>query len=182
MSDDKRSVFDFNPRSPRGERQKGVSHSYFYTYFNPRSPRGERPRGGGCLSSKNQFQSTLPARGATESLNDEYDAAKISIHAPREGSDNGWAMRIAMQRHFNPRSPRGERRISTIPSASDSINFNPRSPRGERLICRINSSQKGYISIHAPREGSDRFGVFALHLPFISIHAPREGSDWHGRQ
>ena len=40
------------------------------------------------------------------------------------------------------------------------------------LFCRL-----PYISIHAPREGSD-FGVFiALYHHLISIHAPREGSD-----
>ena len=33
------------------------------------------------------------------------------------------------------------------------------------------------ISIHAPREGSDRIDAPALQLLLISIHAPREGSD-----
>ena len=36
----------------------------------------------------------------------------------------------------------------------------------------------GIISIHAPREGSDRYFPFGKLLPWeISIHAPREGSD-----
>ena len=37
----------------------------------------------------------------------------ISIHAPREGSD--WAFKIWNhgQQYFNPRSPRGERRMRT---------------------------------------------------------------------
>ena len=34
-----------------------------------------------------QFQSTLPARGATELLLPLLQACVISIHAPREGSD-----------------------------------------------------------------------------------------------
>ena len=35
-----------------------------------------------------------------------------------------------------------------------------------------------FISIHAPREGSDRFaGEGEGGVGFISIHAPREGSD-----
>ena len=33
------------------------------------------------------------------------------------------------------------------------------------------------ISIHAPREGSDRRAGSAVPVPEISIHAPREGSD-----
>ena len=33
----------------------------------------------------------------------------ISIHAPREGSDNGEGLYIHSPKDFNPRSPRGER-------------------------------------------------------------------------
>ena len=33
------------------------------------------------------FQSTLPVRGATESVSDNTITTIISIHAPREGSD-----------------------------------------------------------------------------------------------
>ena len=39
-----------------------------------------------------------------------------------------------------------------------------------------------FISIHAPREGSDRLPPDSGVHPRISIHAPREGSDldaWH---
>ena len=79
-------------------------------------------------------------------------------------------------------------------------NFNPRSPRGERLHQAGILGDGPYISIHAPREGSDvMFDViwitkviFQSTLPArgatvvvtwltvksgISIHAPREGSD-----
>ena len=35
----------------------------------------------------------------------------------------------------------------------------------------------GVISIHAPREGSDKILAEVLLLRNISIHAPREGSD-----
>ena len=59
-------VYDFNPRSPRGER-----HSWPFVrwsshlYFNPRSPRGER-----------QFVRIF-----------QFKQFVISIHAPRGGSD-----------------------------------------------------------------------------------------------
>ena len=57
------------------------------------------------------FQSTLPARGATVAL--------------LRGAHGG--------KHFNPRSPHGERlhrqTITTPP-----IHFNPRSPHGERRV------------------------------------------------
>ena len=57
---------------------------------------------------------------------------KISIHAPREGSD----------------------RYIFVPCRS-TLYFNPRSPRGERPVRRRNSPIVLVISIHAPREGSD---------------------------
>ena len=43
--------------------------------------------GGYYLSIHNAFLSTLPVRGATETLAYSVDLYAISIHAPREGSD-----------------------------------------------------------------------------------------------
>ena len=101
-------------------------------HFNPRSPRGERPNQDGFNYLDKLFQSTLPARGATHRLAIRSDARRISIHAPREGSDrNRQALRC------------------------DPSNFNPRSPRGERRFSRPSKGAIVNISIHAPREGSD---------------------------
>ena len=125
----------------------------------------------------------------------------ISIHAPREGSDNRRRMQGQGACHFNPRSPRGERRdrLNTLQSVTRA-NFNPRSPRGERLTVPNCYPVALRISIHAPREGSDsntckevindlKFqstlpargatikGLRTLYIIHISIHAPREGSD-----
>ena len=104
----------FYPRSPRGERPSMVSSSMPISfYFYPRSPRGERrlqrlPRFVIML----EFLSTLPARGATCRLFWSFHILRyyfyprsprgerlfarphphplgdISIHAPREGSDD----------------------------------------------------------------------------------------------
>ena len=60
------------------------------------------------------------------------------------------------QSDFNPHSPRGERRYWQLGQNAGGNHFNPHSPRGER---RSGSGQpKGIlaISIHTPREGSDR--------------------------
>ena len=55
----------------------------------------------------------------------------ISIHAPLAGSDRVKVIFPFVKRHFNPRSPRGERLL--FPSGySPPGHFNPRSPRGER--------------------------------------------------
>ena len=63
----------------------------------------------------------------------------ISIHAPRMGSDFELLVLILFYLHFNPRSPHGERRPLSRPKTYKH-NFNPRSPHGERLnscvLCR----------------------------------------------
>ena len=60
-----------------------------------------------------------------------------------------------------------------------SQNFNPRPPRGGRRLSVHGLFQAREISIHAPREGGD--GGITIGNPdvvSISIHAPREGGDW----
>ena len=88
-------------------------------------------------------------------LPDACKCKRISIHAPRGGSDLVQHVVCDLQPDFNPRSPRGERPI---------IQYDGR-------LYRV-------ISIHAPRGGSD--GVTTpdarLQRP-ITIHAPRGGSD-----
>ena len=124
----------FNPRSPHGERLFCVSGArgrhirfqstlpargataiwrYAHTrkkYFNPRSPHGERLY---CFSRRpciDAFQSTLPARGATPDPNNyKQNTEKISIHAPRTGSDFAFGGVTLCRVNFNPRSPHGER-------------------------------------------------------------------------
>ena len=128
-----------------------------------------------------RFQSTHPARGATE----EAEAAL------RRGQD------------FNPRTPRGVRR-RTLDSVRSSRRFQSTHPaRG--ATCKLGGGRKmtPNISIHAPREGCDgqRVCIWGYPkdfnprtprgvrpsasrpaiIPFsISIHAPREGCDGLG--
>ena len=78
------------------------------------------------------FQPTLPARGATR--------GRRGI-PPRP-------------RHFNPRSPHGER-------------------RAKQRAARKNQP----ISTHAPRTGSDGLALAGHGVGRISTHAPRTGSD-----
>ena len=79
------------------------------------------------------FQSTLPLRGATKGPDiAEIQAEMISIHAPLAGSDNLIAVHVTSPRHFNPRSPCGERPYEDMPSIVMGCHFNPRSPCGER--------------------------------------------------
>ena len=102
----------FNPRFPRGKRQRTRALNRWSWYFNPRFLRGKRPSWVFCFSRFPTFQSTLPAREAT----------------PRCG-----CLWLTL-RHFNPRFPRGKRPICRS-CAWRSTYFNPRFPRGKRLDC-----------------------------------------------
>ena len=59
--------------------------------------------------------------------------------------------------------------------------FNPRPPRGGRRLLSDDVVNTRSISIHAPREGGDAgFPVRPRPTSNISIHAPREGGDRGG--
>ena len=103
-----------------------------------------------------KFLSTLPARGATRHRPRPGLIEVISIHAPREGSDDSLSQFVDADCHFYPRSPRGERPsksemvpssllfLSTLPARgatsalgqilNQAMDFYPRSPRGERPL------------------------------------------------
>ena len=108
------------------------------------------------LALRLSFQSTLPARGATEKLpNQAGHSPAISIHAPRTGSDGALCVEQSVGVTFQ----------STLPARGATPQA--RLPPGERRI-----------SIHAPRTGSDCDSKsFASRVWNISIHAPRTGSD-----
>ena len=125
---------------------------------------------------------------------------RISIHAPRMGSDQLFGQSVPSQFDFNPRSPDGERLKfndkyfdelifqSTLPGWGATVksrqfargfsNFNPRSPDGERPRTFSTTIYEVMISIHAPRMGSDKIQNSTLSCKKISIHAPRMGSDF----
>ena len=60
--------------------------------------------------------------------------------------------------YFNPRPPRGGRRLLTSMIAAHG-NFNPRPPRGGRLNFFVYAANDMLISIHAPREGGDGYSA-----------------------
>ena len=102
-----------------------------------------------------QFQSTLPVRGATHTNKVVENSQPISIHAPRAGSDVKIRRGQFRLPHFNPRSPCGERLPLTFSGAPPPLYFNPRSPCGERQPEIGRALPALGISIHAPRAGSD---------------------------
>ena len=79
------------------------------------------------------FQSTLPVRGATDRADAASRCRRISIHAPREGSDVLPCQGCQHRRPISIHAPR---------EGSDQYAIS-------RRFC------SSIISIHAPREGSD---------------------------
>ena len=159
---------------------------------------GETDYSTSCLPSA-QFQSTLPVGGATAEYVFDQMPVDISIHAPRGGSDIFWAMLVLSVRHFNPRSPWGERpcisdgyagrRLISIHAprgGSDrtswiftilSSHFNPRSPWGERRPRWTVSSVRQRFQSTLPVGGATVGDNILKPDADISIHAPRGGSD-----
>ena len=147
-----------------------------------------------------RFQSTPPARGATQVVGLLAPGMDISIHAPREGGDNpGLTIRGVLLTFQSTPPARGatpERiRLETLlgefqstPPARGATFFS-----AQRTTCCS-------ISIHAPREGGRLCVTLDILRPLgfqstppargatglwcedwcsqnISIHAPREGGD-----
>ena len=148
-------AIDFNPRSPHGERldNRQGGQMQMISIHAPRT--GSDKMADEWKEWAEEFQSTLPARGATPMDFSIAPSVDISIHAPRTGSDlrtQSWGTR---NQYFNPRSPHGERQLRSrqrlnpcaisihaprtgsdckVPHpARQNRHFNPRSPHGERL-------------------------------------------------
>ena len=83
-----RSMRNFNPRSPHGERRFSVSIVAVLVEFQSTLPaRGATDIAETSCVIQLLFQSTLPARGATITSFIASFFGNISIHAPRTGSD-----------------------------------------------------------------------------------------------
>ena len=82
----------------------------------------------------------------------------ISIHAPRVGSDHIFGYDFDKATGFQSTLPAWGATPMIVSRCSRTRHFNPRSPRGERP-CAAGDNSIDVISIHAPRVGSDR-GVF----------------------
>ena len=174
----RRRQSDFNPRSPHGERQAVGRYHRRKRRISTHAPRtGSDPTTEPKKAFDPVFQPTLPARGATGSSVVHCAFRVFQPTLPARGATlSGWHCHDR-RRHFNPRSPHGERRTAAAAAA-----------------------QAWRISTHAPRTGSDStayagcaiYGQFQPTLPArgatgsaaatrasckISTHAPRTGSD-----
>ena len=96
--------------------------------------------------------------------------------SPRGERPHRQPARQAFRPHFYPRSPRGERHSDSPPMLPGS-HFYPRSPRGERPnFCLTSTGSASFLSTLPARGATFLFRTLFGHKA-ISIHAPREGSD-----
>ena len=104
--------------------------------------------------------------------------AIISIHAPREGSDEAFQRAAMMGHGISIHAPR-EGSDESIGYSEDWSSISIHAPReGSDIRRRILGPQQA-ISIHAPREGSDMWRTY-MHLdynPFLST-LPARGATW----
>ena len=146
--------------------------------FNPRSPHGERP--GPHSTNKNaiSFQSTLPARGATQGRRRAREGLQISIHAPRTGSDRFLSVASSTTGAFQSTLPARGATSDRWQMYHNCQAFQSTLPARGATPPKHGSTRIPGISIHAPRTGSDRDWKRGAENPErISIHAPRTGSD-----
>ena len=101
-----------------------------------------------------RFQSTLPARGATEAFSVIWEEIEISIHAPRTGSDLAQEKAELESEKISIHAPRTGSDDYTKPKIVRGNNFNPRSPHGERLDCQSNRVYRSQFQSTLPARGA----------------------------
>ena len=124
--------------------------------FNPRSPCGERLDGIVANLPALIISIHAPRVGSDGQKAAKYKESYISIHAPRVGSDAIPNFAKPGDKIFQSTLPVWGATPSTHPAGLSRVNFNPRSPCGERPHGAAYCRREGPISIHAPRVGSDR--------------------------
>ena len=193
-----RRIYNFNPRSPYGERLHSRHPTPQHPLFQSTLPLRGATRLGQMQYALTRFQSTLPLRGATYHPDVFRMAAFISIHAPLTGSDKPPFLFVITTSKFQSTLPlRGatvrakmdayRRKFqSTLPLRGATgagidrkwpYKFQSTLPLRGATIPQGNQKFFPRISIHAPLTGSDLFRPFCQGFSCISIHAPLTGSD-----
>ena len=139
------------------------------------------PARGATLSFSARHRITMisihaPREGSDLHLSKKLRCCLISIHAPREGSDGTPPGRKRRSQDFNPRSPRGERRPSFL-TCSTPTRFQSTLPAMGATSVSSPSNTFQLFQSPLPARGATHGPYRFRQLLVISIHAPREGSD-----
>ena len=124
------------PRAGRDMRKKFLVIGWNVSIHAPRAGRDLDPVVRALIS--HTFQSTRPARGATPRRLGLASRSRVSIHAPRAGRDWRRSVRCG-QEHVSIHAPRAGRDEGKQGCRAAEVGFNPRAPRGARRLadCRI---------------------------------------------
>ena len=144
----------FNPRRPRGRRQR------FRHYRSPLPVSIHAAREGGDNATicgwcgYDEFQSTPPARAATRQPDRIRAIEGVSIHAAREGGDVGWCG-LYDPYSVSIHAAREGGDVTAIANISSLCTFQSTPPARaatrQQRHCRV----RPRVSIHAAREGGD---------------------------
>ena len=105
-----------------------------------------------------------------------YRLNRISIHAPRTGSDA--KIRLSgTSTHISIHAPRTGSDAERETAVATDVDFNPRSPHGERPPLINSDLFNSTFQSTLPARGATIVLQMLLKLGTISIHAPRTGSD-----
>ena len=124
----RRPAWNFNPRSPHGERQMTDPDGESYETFQPTLPARGATDEEAAEIQQGTFQPTLPARGATAPFSVLDGRSGISTHAPRTGSDAGHRQQAASGVHISTHAPRTGSDTQTPSTGSLSSVFQPTLP------------------------------------------------------
>ena len=145
------------------------------TGFNPRPPRGGRLAASPMRPLCELFQSTPPARRATQVAERLFKPYRVSIHAPRAEGDPPPRFGPLAFRGFNPRPPRGGRRQGQPREGLENqFQSTPPARRATRIVKDDNATAR--VSIHAPRaEGDSPPPAAACRSSSFNPRPPRGG-------
>ena len=123
-----------------------------------------------------RFQSTLPVRGATTLDEQAQILVEFQSTLPVRGATCLYTSTTRSGRFQSTLPVRGATGPPQIPPAPPPISIHaPREGSDKGAVTMTH--EELLISIHAPREGSDLEYLPPGRAASISIHAPREGSD-----
>ena len=129
------------------------------------------------------FLSTLPARGATLLKAVERVRNSFLSTLPARGATHRAGRPRLRQHYFYPRSPRGERPHRPAAGGSGSSKFLSTLPARGATTSGETISLISYISIHAPREGSDHgylliLGCIRVFLSTLPARGATQTGQW----
>ena len=170
----------FQPTLPtRGATSRRRRLAIWKRHFNPRSPHGERPGGQARRRNEHPISTHAPHTGSDgRACGGTRDAPAISTHAPHTGSDKAERAEHRAERFISTHAPHTGSDAFRVRRAGVRRHFNPRSPHGERRHFARACDCSRAISTHAPHTGSDvPIGTQKTRNQRISTHAPHTGSD-----